>query len=61
MDATPRDDRRWPRIVLTLPPDLADDLRESARLNLRDTKREALRLLRDAIERERAGTAGAVR
>lgn len=53
----PNDERRWPRIVLTLPPDLAEGLAAVARRNLRDQKREALRLLRDGVEREqrRAG------
>lgn len=45
-------ERRWPRIVLTLPPDVADGLAEVARRNLRDQKREAIRLLRDGVERE---------
>ena len=45
----------WPatgRLVLTLPSDLFEALRESARANLRDPKREALRILRDGLQRE---------
>jgi len=53
MDQTPSDKARWPRLTLTLPPELASDLAGSAQANLRDQKREALRLLRDGIERER--------
>ncbi len=49
--------RTWPRVVLTLPPAANDRLREIARANYRDPKREALRLLLDAIERERRGEA----
>ncbi len=45
--------RRWPRIVLTLTPDAADKLHSLAKDNYRDPKREALRLLLDALERER--------
>ncbi len=55
MESTDR--RTWSRIVLTLPPDLSDALGELARANYRDRKREALRLLRDGIERERPAKA----
>ena len=44
---------RWPRLVLTLPPETADALGELAREHLRDQKREALRLILDGIARER--------
>jgi hypothetical protein len=44
--------RHWPRVVVTLPPDVRDRLHELARGHLRDPNREALRLLLDAIERE---------
>jgi len=44
--------QRWPRIVLTLPPEARDTLHEMARRNDREPKREALRLLLGAIERE---------
>lgn len=48
--------RAWPRVVLTIPPAARDRLYALARDNYRDPKREALRLLLDAIEREsRAG------
>jgi hypothetical protein len=54
----PRDNRRhWPRIMLTLPPDAADALGELARVNYRDRKREALRLLLDGIARETVSAA----
>ncbi len=46
--------RTWPRLVLTLPPETSEALGELARLNYRDRKREALRILVDGIERERA-------
>jgi len=52
MDATTR--RRWSRIVLTLPPELSAGLHELADAHYRDGKREALRLLTEAVERERA-------
>lgn len=44
---------RWPRLVLTLPPEAMQALGELAAGNLRDPKREALRLILDALERER--------
>ena len=44
--------RRWPRLTLVLPPDKSDALGELARLNYRDRKHEALRLLVDGIDRE---------
>ena len=46
--------RRWPRLVLTLPPDVAADLRTLADSHYRDGKREALRLLTEGVERELA-------
>jgi hypothetical protein len=52
MESTESRSRRWPRLVLTLPPDKSDALDELARVNYRDRKREALRLLMDGIERE---------
>lgn len=55
MDAPTRttDRRRWARVVLTLPPDASDSLGELARDNYRAPRAEALRLLVDAIARER--------
>ena len=50
--------RRWPRIVLTLPPETFDALGELARGNYRDLKSEALRLLLDGIKRETTPKAG---
>jgi hypothetical protein len=47
------DRRRWPRIVLTVPPEAAEALADLARHNYRDGKREALRILIEGIERER--------
>lgn len=44
--------RRWPRLVLTLPPDANDALTELARDHFRDRKREALRLVLEGIARE---------
>ena len=38
------DRRHWPRLTLTLPPEASDRLDTMARRNLRDRKREALRL-----------------
>lgn len=52
MDTIGGNRRRWPRVILTLPPEARDALHELARANYRDPKREALRLLLDAIERE---------
>lgn len=46
------DRRRWQRITLTLNPRASDGLHELARRNVRDPKREALRLLTEGIERE---------
>jgi hypothetical protein len=60
MDASePR--RRWPRLVLTLPPETSDALGDLARVHLRDRKREALRLILEGIERESRTVAGAKR
>jgi hypothetical protein len=53
MDGRPQSRRSWPRVTLTLPPDVRDRLYEVARDNFRDPKREATRLLIDAIDRER--------
>jgi predicted transcriptional regulator len=50
MEPTP-DRRRWPRLTLTLPPEASDKLDTLARVNMRDRKREALRLLLDSLER----------
>jgi hypothetical protein len=44
--------QRWPRLVLTLPPDAYATLARLARSNLRDQRREALRLVLDGLERE---------
>ena len=44
--------RRWPRLTLTLPPAHADALGRLAEAHFRDRKREALRLLTEAIDRE---------
>lgn len=41
------------RLVLDLPTDLYDGLRELAAANYRDGKREAIRLLAEGVERER--------
>jgi len=46
--------RNWPRLVITLSPDARDALQNLASANQRDPKREATRLLLDAIEREMA-------
>lgn len=46
--------RTWPRVTLTLPPEARDELHALAQRNLRDPRREALRILLDGIERERA-------
>jgi hypothetical protein len=55
----PADNRqRWPRVAVTLPPEAGRALEELARAHYRDRRREALRLLVDAIERERAAAAG---
>lgn len=51
MDAT-ENRRRWPRLVLTLPPDANDALATMAREHFRDRKREALRLVLEGIARE---------
>jgi hypothetical protein len=45
--------RSWPRVTLILPPEARDTLHELARDNFRAPRAEALRLLLDAIERER--------
>ena len=57
MDEPQLSRRRWPRVVLTLPPDTDDALQTLARGNYRAPKQEALRLLVDAIERETTGAA----
>ena len=44
--------RRWPRLVLVIPPDANDALTAMARDHLRDRKREALRLILEGIARE---------
>lgn len=44
--------RRWPRLVLILPPDANDALTAMARDHFRDRKREALRLVLEGIARE---------
>jgi len=44
--------RHWSRLTLTLPPDASEALGELARQNLRDRRREALRLVLEGIERE---------
>ena len=44
--------RRWPRLVLTLSPDLDAGLRALAVAHYRDGKREALRILTEGVERE---------
>lgn len=54
MDETNR--QRWPRVALLLPPESGRALDEIAVRNFRDRRREALRLLLDAIERERLTT-----
>lgn len=46
--------RRWTRLVLTLPPSVADDLAALAQAHYRDGKREALRILAEGVEREKA-------
>jgi hypothetical protein len=51
MDA-PQPLRRWPRLVLTFPPETFDALGKLARVNYRDLKSEALRILVEGIERE---------
>jgi hypothetical protein len=53
MDATTPNRTRWPRIVLTVPPEARDTLHALARSHYRDPKREALRILLDGLERER--------
>ncbi len=49
--------RRWPRLVLTFPPETFDALGKLARDNYRDRKSEALRILVEGIEREKAAPA----
>jgi hypothetical protein len=46
----------WPRVTLVLPPKARDTLNELARDSFRNPRAEALRLLLDAIERERRAT-----
>lgn len=53
--------RRWPRITLVLAPETRDELWALAAVNLRDPKREALRLVLEGLERERAPSAEATR
>lgn len=55
------DRRRWPRLVLTMPPEASEHLDTLAREHLRDRKREALRLLLDGIAREHAAIMAAAR
>jgi hypothetical protein len=50
----PQNRTRWPRLVLVMPPDVADALGELASANLRDRRREALRLVCDGLARESA-------
>jgi hypothetical protein len=45
--------QRWPRVAVTLPPQVGKALDDLAEANFRDRRHEALRLLTDAIERER--------
>ena len=47
----------WPRVTLVLPPEARDTLHDLARAHYRDPRREALRLLLDAIECERLAAA----
>jgi hypothetical protein len=47
------DRRHWPRLTLTLPPEASDRLDTMARRNLRDRKREALRLVLEGIARDK--------
>ncbi len=54
MDTLVATRRRWPRIVLTLPPEAAADLSRLAAEHYRDPRREALRLVLDGIARETA-------
>ena len=51
----------WPRLLLVLTPEQGDALDELARVNYRDRRREAMRLLDDAIRRERGALAGTTR
>ena len=60
MDTTARREP-WPRLVLTIPPETFVALRDLARRNYRDPKREALRLLADGLESERRQPVGAAR
>lgn len=50
--------RHWPRLVLTLAPADMQALRELAAANLRDPKREAIRLILDGLAGERARALG---
>jgi hypothetical protein len=52
MDAPTPNRTRWPRLTLTIPPETREALAQIASRNYREPKREALRLLLDAIERE---------
>lgn len=44
--------RNWPHLVLVLPPEAGEALDRLAVEHYRDRKREALRLLMEALERE---------
>ena len=52
----PESSGRWPRLVLTIPPEAMQALRELAAGNLRDPRREALRLVLNGLAHEKAGT-----
>jgi hypothetical protein len=53
--------RRWPRLVLTIPPAAAATLGELARGNFRDRRQEALRILLDGIEHAASHPVAAVK
>ena len=57
------DRRPWPRLVVVMPPDVADALRDLSIRNLRDRRSEALRLICDGLAREaeRAATVASER
>jgi hypothetical protein len=46
--------QRWPRLTIVLSPERSDELVALARRNLRDPRREALRLVLDGLDRESA-------
>jgi hypothetical protein len=54
MDPSTDNRTRWPRVTLVLPPEARDALHELAHDSYRTARAEALRLLLDAIERERS-------